>query len=149
VYRVLTQFESAGIVARHHFEGGTAVFELNEASTTTTSSALTVAGSRSSAMTASKNARKKSPRGSGQARRPLADFARPLRARELPLPRGGWEVAGAARSQRSRHDPIQHFAGVRARCVRSRWRRRASVRSPRPLLHRPAVRAAYGSGPSR
>jgi Fur family ferric uptake transcriptional regulator len=30
VYRVLTQFESAGLVNRHHFEGGTAVFELNE-----------------------------------------------------------------------------------------------------------------------
>ena len=30
VYRVLTKFESAGLVTRHHFEGGTAVFELNE-----------------------------------------------------------------------------------------------------------------------
>ena len=30
VYRVLTQFESAGLVSRHHFEGGQAVFELNE-----------------------------------------------------------------------------------------------------------------------
>lgn len=30
VYRVLTQFESAGLVTRHHFEGGQAVFELNE-----------------------------------------------------------------------------------------------------------------------
>ncbi len=29
VYRVLTQFEAAGLVSRHHFEGGTAVFELN------------------------------------------------------------------------------------------------------------------------
>jgi Fur family ferric uptake transcriptional regulator len=28
VYRVLTQFESAGLVRRHHFEGGQAVFEL-------------------------------------------------------------------------------------------------------------------------
>ena len=28
VYRVLTQFESAGLVMRHHFEGGHAVFEL-------------------------------------------------------------------------------------------------------------------------
>ena len=28
VYRVLTQFESAGLVARHHFEGGHSVFEL-------------------------------------------------------------------------------------------------------------------------
>lgn len=28
VYRVLTQFEQAGLVARHNFEGGTAVFEL-------------------------------------------------------------------------------------------------------------------------
>jgi Fur family ferric uptake transcriptional regulator len=28
VYRVLTQFEHAGLVARHKFEGGTAVFEL-------------------------------------------------------------------------------------------------------------------------
>jgi Fur family ferric uptake transcriptional regulator len=30
VYRVLTQFESAGLVARHHFEDGMAVFELNQ-----------------------------------------------------------------------------------------------------------------------
>ena len=30
VYRVLTQFEAAGLVTRHHFEGATAVFELNE-----------------------------------------------------------------------------------------------------------------------
>lgn len=28
VYRVLTQFEHAGLVSRHNFEGGTAVFEL-------------------------------------------------------------------------------------------------------------------------
>lgn len=30
VYRVLTQFESAGLVARHHFENGMAVFEINQ-----------------------------------------------------------------------------------------------------------------------
>ncbi|GJM06800.1 MAG: transcriptional repressor [marine bacterium B5-7] len=30
VYRVLTQFESAGLIARHHFEGGHSVFEMNE-----------------------------------------------------------------------------------------------------------------------
>ncbi|MES9971379.1 MAG: ferric iron uptake transcriptional regulator, partial [Candidatus Thiodiazotropha sp.] len=29
VYRVLTQFESAGLVTRHNFEGGHAVFELD------------------------------------------------------------------------------------------------------------------------
>lgn len=29
VYRVLTQFESAGLVTRHHFEGGHSVFEIN------------------------------------------------------------------------------------------------------------------------
>lgn len=29
VYRVLTQFEAAGLVIRHHFEGGHAVFELD------------------------------------------------------------------------------------------------------------------------
>lgn len=32
VYRVLTQFEQAGILARSHFETGKAVFELNEGS---------------------------------------------------------------------------------------------------------------------
>ena len=32
VYRVLTQFEAAGLVNRHHFEGGHSVFELNEGS---------------------------------------------------------------------------------------------------------------------
>ncbi|WP_031432715.1 ferric iron uptake transcriptional regulator [Methylomarinum vadi] len=30
VYRVLTQFEAAGLVCRHHFEGGNSVFELNK-----------------------------------------------------------------------------------------------------------------------
>ena len=30
VYRVLTQFEQAGILQRHHFESDKAVFELNE-----------------------------------------------------------------------------------------------------------------------
>lgn len=30
VYRVLTQFESAGIVERHHFEGGHSVFEISQ-----------------------------------------------------------------------------------------------------------------------
>lgn len=30
VYRVLTQFETAGMVQRHNFEGGHSVFELNE-----------------------------------------------------------------------------------------------------------------------
>ncbi len=30
VYRVLTQFESAGLVLRHNFEGGRAVFEINQ-----------------------------------------------------------------------------------------------------------------------
>jgi len=29
VYRVLTQFEAAGLLVRHHFESGKAVFELN------------------------------------------------------------------------------------------------------------------------
>lgn len=29
VYRVLTQFEEAGLVVRHHFEGDQSVFELN------------------------------------------------------------------------------------------------------------------------
>ncbi len=32
VYRVLTQFEQAGLLSRHHFESGKAVFELNEGS---------------------------------------------------------------------------------------------------------------------
>ena len=30
VYRVLTQFEHAGLVTRHNFEGGTSVFELTD-----------------------------------------------------------------------------------------------------------------------
>ena len=29
IYRVLTQFESAGLVIRHNFEGGQAIFELD------------------------------------------------------------------------------------------------------------------------
>ena len=30
IYRVLTQFEQAGLLKRHHFEGGKSIFELNE-----------------------------------------------------------------------------------------------------------------------
>ena len=30
VYRVLTQFEAAGLVMRHHFEGGHSVYEINQ-----------------------------------------------------------------------------------------------------------------------
>ena len=30
VYRVLTQFEAAGLITRHYFEGGHSVFELSE-----------------------------------------------------------------------------------------------------------------------
>lgn len=30
VYRVLTQFEHAGLLVRHYFEGGKSVFELNQ-----------------------------------------------------------------------------------------------------------------------
>ena len=30
VYRVLTKFEAAGLVTRHHFDGGHAVFEIND-----------------------------------------------------------------------------------------------------------------------
>jgi Fur family ferric uptake transcriptional regulator len=30
VYRVLTQFEQAGLLVRHYFEGGKSVFELNQ-----------------------------------------------------------------------------------------------------------------------
>ncbi len=32
IYRVLTQFEAAGLVIRHHFESGQAVFELERGS---------------------------------------------------------------------------------------------------------------------
>lgn len=32
VYRVLTQFETAGLVKRHHFEGGNSIFELESGS---------------------------------------------------------------------------------------------------------------------
>ena len=32
VYRVLTQFEAAGLVSRHHFEGGNSIFEINKGS---------------------------------------------------------------------------------------------------------------------
>ena len=32
IYRVLTQYEQVGLLIRHHFEGGKAVYELNEKS---------------------------------------------------------------------------------------------------------------------
>ncbi len=43
VYRVLTQFEAAGLVLRHNFEGGHAVFEMAVMIITTTWFALRLA----------------------------------------------------------------------------------------------------------
>ena len=44
VYRVLTQFETAGLVVRHNFEGGHSVFELASRSIMTILSVSVVAG---------------------------------------------------------------------------------------------------------
>jgi Fe2+ or Zn2+ uptake regulation protein len=60
VYRVLTQFQAAGLVSRHHFEDGMAVFELNQGRITTISCVLTAAASKSSSMSRSKSARRRS-----------------------------------------------------------------------------------------
>ena len=66
VYRVLTQFEAAGLVTRHHFEDGMAVFELNAGRRITTISCVwTAAASKSSSIRKSKSARKRSPRSLG------------------------------------------------------------------------------------
>jgi len=54
VYRVLTQFEQAGLLVRHHFEGGKAVFELNQGGITIILFASNVAASKSFVMKKSK-----------------------------------------------------------------------------------------------
>jgi Fur family ferric uptake transcriptional regulator len=56
VYRVLTQFEAAGLVTRHHFENGMAVFELNRGDH------HAAARSKSSSTRPSKSARRPLPR---------------------------------------------------------------------------------------
>ena len=62
IYRVLTQFEQAGILIRHHFESGKAVFELNQGGHQITWSASNADRSRSSTIRKSSVARSGSPR---------------------------------------------------------------------------------------
>jgi Fur family ferric uptake transcriptional regulator len=50
VYRVLTQFEQAGLLARQHFETGKAVFELNQGGHHDHLHACNAAGWKSSTM---------------------------------------------------------------------------------------------------
>src|SRR5579864_8525294 len=56
VYRVLTQFEAAGLVTRHHFEGAWPYSSSTKARITITSCVLTAARSKSSWTAASKSA---------------------------------------------------------------------------------------------
>jgi Fur family ferric uptake transcriptional regulator len=86
VYRVLTQFEQAGILSRSHFESGKAVYELNEGSTTTTWSAWTAARWRSSTTPRSKSASAVAKaKGLGDAG-PRAEPVRQLHQGGLPEP---------------------------------------------------------------
>ena len=57
IYRVLTQFEQAGILIRHHFESGKAVSNSIRAATTITWSASSADRSRSSTMRKSSDGR--------------------------------------------------------------------------------------------
>ena len=61
VYRVLTQFEAAGLVTRHHFENGMAVFELNRGDHHDHIVCIDCGGSKSSSTAASRNARSALP----------------------------------------------------------------------------------------
>ena len=79
VYRVLTQFEAAGLVTRHHFEGGMAVFELNRGGTTTISCVWTAASVEEFMDAASRSGRRPSPTRSGfEISRPCAHLLRSL-----------------------------------------------------------------------
>ena len=62
VYRVLTQFEHAGLLQRHHFESGRAVFELNVGNHHDHLVCMQCGRSRSSTTPRSKSARSRSPR---------------------------------------------------------------------------------------
>ena len=61
VYRVLTQFEQAGLLIRHHFESGKAVYELNQGGTTTIWCACNVAAWKNFTTQKLNAAKKKSP----------------------------------------------------------------------------------------
>ena len=117
VYRVLTQFETAGLVTRHHFEGGTAVFELNEGEHHDHIVCMDCGRVEEFSDDSIEERQREiadTPRLRDQ--RPLADFARALRARGLPLPAAKRLVAGAAVRRRLRCAcRLQHLARVFAR----------------------------------
>ena len=62
VYRVLTQFEQAGILSRNHFESGKAVYELNEGQHHDHMVCLDWVGWKSFTMPKSNHASRQSPR---------------------------------------------------------------------------------------
>jgi Fe2+ or Zn2+ uptake regulation protein len=62
VYRVLTQFEQAGLLERHHFESGKAISKSRPEDTTTIWCASTAGVSKSFSTKRSNGARKKSQR---------------------------------------------------------------------------------------
>ena len=126
VYRVLTQFEAAGLSRAITSRARPRCSSSTRASITTISSVLTAAGSKSSWMPASKSASGRSRPSSVRDQGSLHDPVRPLQARELPVARemsraaapdcsSGVFFAGRALARLVRRP--QHLARVLARLV--------------------------------
>ena len=94
VYRVLTQFEAAGLVTRHHFENGMAVFELNRGDHHDHIVCMDC-GKVEEFVDAGIEERQKTIAAERQLRdpRPFDDPLRALPARELPVAGGRGRVA--------------------------------------------------------
>ena len=90
VYRVLTQFEAAGLVSRHHFEDGMAVFELNQG-THHDHIVCLECGRVEEFMDAGIEERQDAVAAAAGVRdsRPLADPVRQVQAQPLPVPEEG------------------------------------------------------------
>jgi Fur family ferric uptake transcriptional regulator len=95
VYRVLTQFEQAGILSRNHFESGKAVYELNEGQHHDHLVCLDCGQVEEFYDPEIEKRQQRWPRPRLHHRRPRAEPVRPLHQGRLSAPRQ--RLAGAAR----------------------------------------------------
>ena len=144
VYRVLTQFEGAGLVTRHHFEDGMAVFEINQGAHHDHIVCLDC-GRVEEFMDAGIEERQKAVAAKLGVRDPrsLADPLRPLPPPELPAPQAQDAVGAFLQVLRLRPRWLRAApAGEVAATLPARPASRVRAHGPVPTSMPPSMRAS-------
>ena len=109
VYRVLTQFEQAGLLVRHHFESGKAVYELNQGGHHDHLVCLQCGRVEEFYDAAIENARSRSPRNAGSRSTSIRCISTPIAPRRIARTRAVRRERRVKKSAGCRAENRSHF----------------------------------------